>query len=818
MRSSGMARLTMTAALALLAACGDDAAPAPPDAGLDDDPCTPGATAIIEPVWTAGYLGAAPEVGAFGKADALYLDPNGLLLVGDEDPAYDELALFDVDAVADGVAPPVADLGGWESIGGIAREPSSGDIFVVELRLGRVRIMRWADDPRGAPYLTEVGTLGRPATDLDNPGPGEFVRAQTVEFDSQGRIYVTDDGKVDGATGARDVQVFAPDRTFIERFGRGDLQEPENFVFDEARNRIYVTDEGPRDIAVFRFDDHTLETRIGGFVGIPNGIDVDQYGTLYVMDEDAGQVRVIDPDTLEEVYRFGADSEATDLTPGTFRSPDTLVIDVARDLLIVTDQGHHRVQAFALRDIQARACRLPRELVVQAPPQVRLGSAFTVQVEVQRGGAPDLFPLAGRTARIDAAAAPLIGGVGGVALTATTVGPRVVPVQVGGLTASVTIDVVAPSTRDLTGELTGDDLAWAPADGVVMLTGTTTVPAGATLTIAPGTLVALGPAAVLDVQGDLLAAGTAAAPISIFAADPAAPWATIRHTGGTATYTHAFVAGGSAGAALGHCCTPMLRADGTTLTLDHVVVADTRAKGLYATGGDTVLRDVRFARLAMGAEIDHGGVTRVEGSYFLELTSLDGSDQDNDGLYFHEEGDYRIARSVFAGASDDMLDLEYASAVVQDAVFADATDKAVSINGGSASFTNVLVTGSGIGVGLKNGRPPAVSAPTFARVTFAGNQTGVAVIDGANAMPPIEPTLTSSILWDNDADVASELDPADVTAAYCTIEDAVAITATAVTADDPQFRDPAALDYRLDEGSPAATAAADGGPIGWAGW
>ena len=818
MRGSVMVRLTMATAVVLSAACGDNALPATPDAGPDDDPCTPGAPAIIEPVWIAGFQGAAPEVGAFGKADALYLDPNGLLLVGDEDPAYDELALFDVDAVTAGVAPPVADIGGWQSIGGINREPSSGDIFVVELRANRVRIMRWADDPRGAPYLTQVGTLGAPAVDLDNPGPGEFVRAQTVDFDSQGRIYVTDDGKVDGATGARDVQVFAPDRTFIERFGRGDLQEPENFVFDEARNRIYVTDEGPKDVAVFRFDDHTLETRVGGFLGIPNGIDVDQYGTLYVMDEDAGQVLVFDPDTLEEVYRFGADSDPTDLTPGTFRSPDTLVVDVARGLLLVTDQGHHRVQAFALADVQARACRLPRELVVQAPPQVRLGSTFTVQVEVQRGGAPDQFPVTGRSATIDGTPVDLVAGVGGTTLLAEAVGAQEVPVQVGGLSATLVVDVVDPPVRDLTGALTGADLSWSPADGVVRLGGTTTVTAGTTLTIAPGTLVAMDADDVLEISGDLVAIGTAAAPISIFAADPAAPWATISHVGGSATYAHVFVAGGSAGASLGHCCTPMLRAEATTLTLDHVVLADTRAKGLYARNGDTTIRDARFARLAMGAEIDRGGVTRVDDTYFLALTSLDGSDQDNDGLYFHEEGDYQIRRSVFAGASDDMLDLEYASAVVQDAIFADATDKAVSINGGAASFTNVLIAGSGIGVGLKNGRPPAVSAPTFTACTFADNGTGVAVLDAAMAMPAIEPVLTSSIVWGNDVDIASELDLSDVTLAYCTLEDELAVTGTAVGHVDPQFRDAATLDYRLADGSPAATAAEDGGAIGWAGW
>jgi DNA-binding beta-propeller fold protein YncE len=803
-----------TLACCALGACGDNL-PATPDGGIPDpDPCVPEAPSVIAPVWTAGAEGTQGQVGRFGKADALLLDPSGVLLVGIED--FQEMALFDVDAVADGVAPPIADVSGWQSIAGMSLEPSTGRLFVVELAADRVRVMDLADDPRQAPYLTQVATFGTPAADPDAPGPGEFVRAQTVEFDSQGRIYVSDDGKEDGATGARDVQVFAPDFSYLSRFGRGDLQEPENFVIDEARGRIYVADEGAGDIVVFRFDDHNVEARFGEFDGIPNGIDVDQDGTIYVMDEGAGQVILFDPTTLQEIYRFGASSEKEDLTPGTFNSPDTLVVDQARGLVLTTDQGHHRIQAFDLNDVRARACTAPLEVAVLAPPRVRLGSRFTVQVSLERGGRPVRLPLRGARARIDGELVDLTAGTGGRALTAEALGVRTIEIEAGGVTTSVEVEVVDPAARALTGALTGAALSWSPDDGVITLTGAATVAAGETLSIAPGTLVAMGPGATLTIEGDLDARGTAAAPISIFAADPAAEWDTIAHVGGTATYEHVRFSGGGSGDSLGHCCTPMLRGDGTTLALRHVMFSDTYAKALYARLGDVEITDSVFARIEMGVEIGRSDHTTVTDSVFTTFTGPAGGDNDNDGLYFHEEGGYTVARCVFADATDDLLDLEYASAVLTDVIFLGAEDKAVSINGGHAAFTNALFADSLIGLGLKDDRALEPATPTCTRCTLAGNGTGLAISQRNNAPSVIEPVFTDSIVWANQADITTAFTFPEITLDHCVIADPLGTTATSTLSEDPRLRDPATADYRLADGSPAATASTTGGPVGWA--
>ncbi len=68
-----------------------------------------------------------------------------------------------------------------------------------------------------------------------------------------------------------------------------------------------------------------------------------------------------------------------------------------------------------------------------------------------------------------------------------------------------------------------DENAWS---GEVELTETTTIAAGTTLTVAPGTTVTLGADVSLIVEGELLAQGTAEAPI-VFTGDPAARWGSI---------------------------------------------------------------------------------------------------------------------------------------------------------------------------------------------------------------------------------------------------------------------------------------------------
>jgi len=308
-----------------------------------------------------------------------------LLLAGDEDPAYEEINLFDIGA-EDPTAP--ADLlvglydiaaepgpGGdgpleFRAISGFARNETDGSIYVVEQGNGRIQVLRPIGDRMAPPYYEHGSFIGAFAPGPDNPADGEFVRLQAARTDSMGRLYISDDARMAAETARRDIQVFDAEGTFLFKFGdasygaigtSGNLQEPENFVIDEARDRIYVCDEGQRTIAVFTFGDRSFVTRFGEglFLGTPNGIDVDEDGNIYIVDEGnilASYVRILDPDTFEEVARFGDLSAEDDLRPGFFNSPDTLHIDIAEDLLVIADQGHDRIQGFSLSEIRRRAC------------------------------------------------------------------------------------------------------------------------------------------------------------------------------------------------------------------------------------------------------------------------------------------------------------------------------------------------------------------------------------------------------------------------------------------------------------------------------
>lgn len=340
---------------------------------------------VVEPIWIAGATGLRSDVGAFGRPDAIHLTPEGILLAGDEDYDFEEIHLFDVrtedpDVRADMLAPLVdwgADPGPGGSgsmeflgVSGFAQHPETGDLYVMEQRNFRIQVFNQSDPADEAPYFTFDRFVGSRAVDYDAPAEGEFIRLQAGRFDSAGRLFVSDDAKGTLETSRRDVQVLDTDGNFLAKFGdssygplgeEGNLQEPENFAIDEARNRIYVCDEGPKAIVVYAYDDFSYVTRFNTG-GLPNGIALDQHGLLYVVTEGESSethVQVYEPDDYSPISRFGMFSEEADLTPGYLNSPDTILIDADFDLLIIADQGHDRVQGFRLSEIQALACLSP---------------------------------------------------------------------------------------------------------------------------------------------------------------------------------------------------------------------------------------------------------------------------------------------------------------------------------------------------------------------------------------------------------------------------------------------------------------------------
>jgi hypothetical protein len=526
---------------------------------------------------------------------------------------------------------------------------------------------------------------------------------------------------------------------------------------------------------------------------------------------------LFDPATLTAIYRFGAKDDDPAAPPGTFWSPDTLIIDPARDLMVITDQGHDRAQGFRLSEIQRRAC-LPvhRRLALSMPTRAVAGRTVALRLEVLIGDRVDRSLFAAE-ATVGEWVVPIVDGVGSATLPVAGAGPTRFTARLGDLTASRTVVVVAdPPLRPLTGVLAAEELTWRKRDGVIALTGSTVVPAGQTLAIEAGALVELGGDAELRVEGDLVALGTEEEPISLYAADPAQPWGTVFHAsaGAVARYQHVFVTGGGDAPATAHCCGPAVRVENGALRMTRSLIADGPGKGLDARLADVELTRTQFARLAMGAEIRLDRA-RVDQCHFYELRGLN----DDDGLYFAAAGDYQLAGSAFAHGDDDGLDLEYATIEVRDVVIRDFGDKAVSITGRDPLLRDCLLVGSRIGVEVKDYVADAPAAPRIERCTIAGHaERGFYVRRREDEQPDIRPVLREVILWDSPVSVWSDFDPAAITIDYSDVQFPAATSGVGNLSLDPRFVDPAAIDYRLGAGSPAATAGATGGPIGWPGF
>ncbi len=858
-----------------------------PDVRLPDVPrptaeCTIDANSALEPLWMAGGPGTRAELGKFGKPDAIFLDENGLLLAGDEDSAYEELHLYDVTsedrAVRADWLTPIHDFGAspgpggagqleFRGISGFARDRTTGHIVVAEQGNGRLQVLKPID---AAPYYAFEAFHGAFAKDKDAPLDGEFVRLQAARFDSSGRLFISDDARDNAKSARRDVQIFRADFTYLGKFGDasygapgegGRLEEPENFVIDEVRDRIYVCDEGPANIAVYRYSDLAFLERFGAFIGTPNGVDIDAHGTVYVVDEgnaaEGAFIRVFEPEELTEIARFGGHGSA----PGLFDSPDTLFIHAAQDLLIVADQGNDRLQGFRLSELQARACI--RRLVVSGPPRLVAGGAVTTRIEVlQPGGDWErrvfraqgtiTATREGQPIDVSPGSFTVHNGMGTVSVAISSPGPVTLRFQLGGLTASREVTVLEESADEkvVSGKLTGDALRWG-SDEVVRVSGVAEIAEGDTLVIEPGALVRLEAGAGLDVRGGVEANGTEEAPIQLQAM-PGAHWGQWLQSGAAARleWSNVFVTGGGDigkprdGVRDRHCCAPMLRVMGGTLRFDRTVVADTPFKGLFAVGVDVVIRSSAFERLGHGMELDSPNVT-VEDTWVVGSYGPD----DNDGIYVwgymakglieqspqdHWEGLTRedeqivLRRLVIADVADDGLDTRGASLRLEDSLVYGAADKAVSLTGGRPTLTRTLIASSnrGLKVDYWNVYPEWYAAhegeehwfgPTVTDTTIAGHTSdGLFVSDrggGDHETADIRPTLERVVIHDVGKTVTTNWTEDEITMRQCLTQEPVGASGEGNITGSPIFLDPTGHDYRLSPLSPARALGA-----GWPGF
>jgi hypothetical protein len=470
-----------------------------------------------------------------------------------------------------------------------------------------------------------------------------------------------------------------------------------------------------------------------------------------------------------------------------------------------------------------------RTLQLQTRDSYLPGSPILVRVEIRGAdGNPDrsLWD-AGVTLASDnpavtlsATMVRLYNGLGSLLVTPTGNGNFNLSATIGGVATSKALtDLTGAPQTNVSGTLAGASTSWS---GIIHVTGDVTVPVGHTLTIQPGTLVLVdgdptpeGEAGRdIIVQGTLNSLGTAARPVTITAANPAAPWGEIFHDGSAPsqyTYTDITRAGHSPGA--GHTGTgPALHTDNSTVTLDHSNITDITGKIGWTTGGTSsslTFRDSHFARAVMGPEINDTAML-MEDHWTTEMLAIyreDGIIDDNDGIYIHSQEPGQtitMRRFVFARGEDDSIDTLGSTVTIEDAIIRDwdsplDDSKGISISGGAVDIRRSLIVNTSIGVAAKALGQPA-SNNTIDRSTIVDNGVAIERTDG----PTITFDITNSILRGTTDTIFEGGEPGAVTVNYSNLGEVWPGLGNQTS--DPLFVDAAARNYNLQPTSPAIDA------------
>jgi hypothetical protein len=369
----------------------------------------------------------------------------------------------------------------------------------------------------------------------------------------------------------------------------------------------------------------------------------------------------------------------------------------------------------------------------------------------------------------------------------------------GHLLGSLTKDVLTKgASRLVTGTLSSN-ASWDSATGVVELTGSVTVGAGVTLTIGQGTTVLFRPGtSLLTTSGTINVTGTSNNPVHFLPADGDTPWNGLAASG--------------AGAAL------------------NLRFAEVVAGGIYMTNSasmlveDSIIRD--FSYTASGFEhyiayaIGHCQLTARRSIFSRYYTMAFGGQSSlrmEDCLFESSEHDFfkpqdtpadsYVRRCTFAHSSvagTDGVDTgANASFTVDNCLFYDIPDKAISIEASTVTIKNSLLYDVGTGLAVKDN-----STATLINNTIANSTYGIAVyLKNAGALFA-RAAVTNNIIWGNSTNILLRNPEDGSTSPDATIvirssDIGGGYSGAGNISGNPRFTRPADGDYRLAAGSPA---------------
>ncbi len=434
-------------------------------------------------------------------------------------------------------------------------------------------------------------------------------------------------------------------------------------------------------------------------------------------------------------------------------------------------------------------------------------------------------------------------GAGSVSITLdqgadTPPGDINVVVTVGSLSASKIVTVLDGDNpalfKSLSGTLSGADLSWSPANGVIRLTGDVVVDAGNTLTIQPGTLImadsgspSQGVAIIAQNGGVVSALGTQTSPIFFFpTAGPSAmslpqaignndaSWRGIQHSQtGSSQYRYVFLTGAGNGPASGLTRPAIVSASNTHgVTLDRCVFADCPGAGLFVApgaSGSSAIRNSMFSRLGIGgAWLGAGYSVDVEDSWFTRIGRAPSANGvDGDALIFDQAGGTaHVRRCLLTDCGDDLIEMSNgAAATIEDSILSDARDTAVVAD---ASITQALTMTNSLVFNAPGGARCNGRAANLSLCTIGQN----AILDGAGCGST---AVDRCVLW-----------PSSLSTCCGAVNNSIVGNqgdlgcGTGNSSQDPLFvlPFPSGCSYQLLGGSPALAAGPGGTRIGWQGF
>jgi hypothetical protein len=262
------------------------------------------------------------------------------------------------------------------------------------------------------------------------------------------------------------------------------------------------------------------------------------------------------------------------------------------------------------------------------------------------------------------------------------------------------------SVTTKTGGTLATDEVWSASGSPYQLTGSLTVPAGRTLTIAPGVAVYLASGVNITVSngGRILAEGTATQGIR-FTSPPgsSSSWGGITINGavGSPETRMAYVSF----AGNGSTC---IGVAGGTLYLDHATFVTTTHRYLSLDGGSFLVSHCHFPTATALFELVHGtGGIKAGGHGILRHCFLGKTKGHNDALGFsggqrdQNQPIFQVYNNVFGGSDDDLMDIDGTDAWIEGNIFLHChrngspdSSAAVSAGSGGGHTSEVTILGN----------------------------------------------------------------------------------------------------------------------------